>query len=184
MKRCNVPLLIVLMSFATAAVVIAAADRPADSGGGSWQDFRVLATRNIFVRDHSQFESGDRPRGRSRDSGDAGQPVLTGIGQRGSERAAFVEDPRSGNTLRLTAGQSLEGGRVVSVSLDALVYEHDGVVRNIEIGQNLSGSSTTLSATAATSQPDVTSEGGDSSASSTNSILERLRQRRLQETKP
>jgi hypothetical protein len=121
------------------------ATRPAVEKVEPWDTYRVLAQRNIFVKDRSRLSApprrssyGPRPVYASPAAGDPAW-ILTGIGQGAEDGQAFVEDPTTGTTVRTWAGQPLSGGQVVSVTLDGIEYEQKGVTRQIKVGQDLTG---------------------------------------------
>jgi hypothetical protein len=59
---------------------------------------------------------------------------------------AYVEDLNTGSTLRLSPGDTLGQGKVTAVALDAIAYEHDGKKTWIEIGSDLTGKMSAVSA--------------------------------------
>jgi hypothetical protein len=70
----------------------------------------------------------------------------------------------------LKEGDSIAGGIVRHIRFDALDYEVNGKITRVAIGQNLAGGDAVVAASATTQS---SAGGGD--------VLERLRQRRLQE---
>jgi hypothetical protein len=94
------------------------------------QEYAATLARNVFTRGTAK----------------AGGPVapeaglgLTGVVADDGKFTAFVEDLAAKRTLRLKAGDPLVGGRVKSVTEDALEYEAAGKVTRVQIGQNLLG---------------------------------------------
>jgi hypothetical protein len=146
----------------------APATRPAAGPAEPWDTYRVLAQRNIFVRDRSRLSTPPRSRGPSNRSvylptgpGDQAM-VLTGVGQGDEEGQAFVEDPATGTTYRTWAGQPLAAGRVAAVTLDGIEYEQRGVKRKIKVGQDLTGVEVAIAAPAPipAALPPVPAPGG------------------------
>ncbi|MCY2931855.1 MAG: hypothetical protein NTV86_20650 [Planctomycetota bacterium] len=195
MNRATWLLVTMVLAGAAAAAGLgtrAASDRPAGATEGSWDSYRVLATRNIFLRDRSR-PAPPRPSGgedvRSVGAASASNLVLTGIGQSGTIRVALLEDLRAETTVQAIAGEIIEGGCLVEVRMDGMVYERRGVTRQIGLGQDLSGqtmpgwaeaepaSQPASRSTLATSRP---SDGASGSAGLSD-IERRMRQRRARE---
>jgi len=154
----------------------------------SWDHYRVLSERNIFVR--------DRRRPRERKSA-PDQPtnvintdkyvVLTGIGQDGEEGIALIENTGSRETIRARTGEPIGKGRLVKITLDYIEYKCEGDVTRIEIGSSLVGSTASRMSTETTTstKPASPSDAGgsvDAPKTDTSAILERMRRRREQET--
>ncbi len=163
----------------------------------SWDKYRVVASRNIFLRDRSH-PAAVRPTG-NEDRQPAGQTgsslVLTGIGQSGALRMAVLEDPRAEKVVQAVAGEIIEGGCVIEVGMDGIVYERRGVTRRIALGQDLSGQSTlasgdsgattqpvTAGAAASASQPAASATGAPGApAAGLSEIEQRMKKRRARE---
>jgi len=185
MHRAILFLGLALLLAAGAAVAVT----PPGGRTASWDDYRLILTRNIFARDRSapsrDHAAVTPPAPRSTDH----QLVLTGVGVRGDVRAAFFEDSRTGETQQAAVGGTLDGGTLVSVSLDSVEYRCDGVTRRISVGESLAGVAVALSGPDATTRPataaspDAHAGPGDATDKSANDIVERMRQRRLQEQK-
>lgn len=156
----------------------------------SWDKYRVLTTRNIFLRDRSRPVSARPVASEDRKPADRAEPasglVLTGVGQSGSIRVAVLEDLRSEKILQAVAGESVDGGRVVEVGMDGIVYERRGATRRIGFGQDLSGqavsdlAATTQPATGAPGQPASQPAGGGAPAG-LSELERRMRERRARE---
>jgi len=119
----------------------------------TWESYRVLSERNIFMRYRSR-SSGNRP-----SPGFSARPpvataedylVLTGIVQQGEDCVAFIEDTRTGKTARLQPGDPLGRGRVTLITRDIVHYGCDGDLRRIEIGTNFAGAAISFAKPATT----------------------------------
>ena len=155
-----------------------------DASASSWDRYKVMGERNIFLRERS------RPRPKTEASPAPVRiversVVLTGVVRQGETYIAFLEDTRTGETSRLRAGGVVAEGRIVEIDFDGLVFEKDKKAARIGIGNSLDGASSSSSrevgssgaATGAVpSSPGLT-------ASDERAILERLRQRREKELK-
>lgn len=177
----------VLLGMLTTFAVSSTGEEPRRAA--SWDHYRVLSERNIFVRD----------RRRPRESQPASeQPagvintdeylVLTGIGQDGEEGIALIENTGSKETIRARTGDPIGKGRLVKITLDYIEYECEGDVTRIGIGSTLAGlaPSRVLPQTAASTQPAAAVDAGtpgEATGADTAAILERMRRRREQETK-
>jgi hypothetical protein len=152
--------------------------------------FDVLLKKSIFSRD------------RSRDSGPASTSPATGparvlspeqsVALRGvlcpdEEYVAFMENIQTGQISIVKAGDEIGRGRVAAITLDGLAYDAGGKVHQIRLGQDLTGE------TAATGGGSYTTPGSGGSTPGAaapappagdpaqQAVLERLRQKRLQE---
>ena len=178
--------LIVLAGLGGAAgLLTGAASAPArGTSEASWDKYKVLGTRNIFLRDRSRPAP---PRAAGKDDklapaeADSGL-VLTGTAQSGSIWVAVLEDLRGGTPVQAVAGEIIEGGRVVEVAMDGIVYERRGSLRRIAVGQNLSGQAVAeWSGSPATSQPATQPASGDGGTGGLSDIERRMRERRARE---
>ncbi|HUS46705.1 MAG TPA: hypothetical protein VM098_01190 [Phycisphaerae bacterium] len=132
-----------LWAAAIAGWVLAAGSAlPAETDAGdSWDRYRVLVERNMFLRNRRP----PRPPGQSggstvrlvRDSDR--DIILTGISRHDDEYVAFFENTATGLTSRIGTGQPVGKGRTRSITLDGVEYERDGAVTQIEVGRTLTG---------------------------------------------
>jgi len=155
----------------------------------SWDHYRVLSERNIFVRNRrrpSKRQSApDQP---ANVTNTDKYLVLTGIGYQSLEGVAFFEDTRSAKTIKIRTGDPVGNGRLVRITLDYAEYECKGNTIRIEIGSSLIGSTVSrMSTETATSTKPASPSGAGGSADTpktdSSAILERMRRRREQETK-
>jgi len=153
--------------------------------------YRVLVDRNIFARDRGRSWPPASTGGTYRPQfASQGRYVLTGVALHDDMAVAFVEDTTARTTGRYRVGDSLAAGKVRSILIDAIEYETNGAVVQVKLGATLAGGEATAlpaastpaqaSPAAATSSSAGTAAGLEGEAA----ILERLRQRRLKETKP
>jgi len=183
MRRQTPPLLLTLV-FASVAAGATPTSGPAVARNTSWDSYQIILTRNIFSRDRSTGRTAySRPAPRS----GRHYMVLTGVAMQGPDRVAFFEDNQTGEATVTWVGQALGNGTVVSVSLDSVEYRSGDLTRTIMVGESLSGPTDSLgSASAASGPADGTSEAdagpGGVRGGPADSVLERMRQRRLQET--
>jgi len=170
-----------------------AGSRPADATSGTPEmtsDLSILQNRSIFIKGR-QYDTGGRGFN-ERGNNDFAPPVrsepmpiFTGAGDANGTIVGVLEDSM-GNVQRIKVGDLLRQGRVTKITLDSMEYETGGRTVHVALGQDLSGmggsdssysgysssSSSTSTSTSSTTQP----------SGPANSVLERLRQRRLQET--
>ena len=159
---------------------------PAGPRPRSTSDYKLLVTRNIFARDRSTPSSSSPPTSFSPPTSSGATPtdedclVLKGTAGQGDRWLASFEDTRSSDTtIWVAPGQPIGPGKVVAVSIDGVQYRNGRTARTVRIGENLAGGVVELPSSAAasassqpTSEPDSGGEGD---------ILQKLRQRRLQE---
>ncbi len=178
----SIVLLIPLLAGAAVSKSPASAPASAPTSARATDDYRIIIDRNIFTRNRRAISRSTSiiRMGPATNMG----TVLTGVAIQADEPVAFFEDVRSGETTKLAVGQSIEGGQIVSISLDSVEFKSGGMTRTVNLGENLQGVSAVFAAppaaasvpapaTAATSQPAIDKNTAD--------VIERLRQRRLQE---
>ena len=118
---------------------------PAAGGAASWEKYRLLTERNIFVRDRRRPSTGRyAPRGPAEPINTDRYLVLTGTVNYGDEFIAFFEDTRAGKTVRARVGKTIGNGTLKAISLRGVEYERSGTVTKIAIGCTLTGSLATL----------------------------------------
>ena len=192
MPEVRVRVLAILVCAACAgSASVLRADSPAKTGAGvSFDEYRVIAEQNIYLKDRRQAT---RPPGRFasilRPEPPPPSPeeniVLTGIVRHGDEYVAFFEDRRSGATLRVRRGQVLLGGSVGTISLDFVEYIRSGQVARIDIGENLakraSGPAAAPTVAQQTEGETAVAPARPAASGDEASILEMLRKRRQQE---
>lgn len=191
----------ITIGLALASTINAIAQPAADStvkgqeSVGEVDRFDLLADRNIFLRDRRPSQVEWSTEGAMLDHATlepiaplpidpASYFVLRGVTIQGAERTAFIEDQRSGETRRFTAGDALGGGEIVAIDLDYITFRVVEDMRRIALGQRLTGK-TVQSDDMAVSMPDNGATTGDGEISPANdeqeSVLGRMRQRRLRE---
>jgi hypothetical protein len=163
------------------------ASSPAAGQPAAWEDYGLVLSRNIFSRDRSspsRVRSGFTPR----PTRPAEQSIsLTGVAFHGEAQVAFLEDSRTGRRIQAFVGDPVDNGTVVSITLDSLEYSSDGATRKVYLGETLTGVAATFGPPSASSQPapaattEPAGTPGDTADPAINSVLERMRQRRLQQ---
>ena len=158
----------------------------------SFENYRLIYQRNIFSR--------TRTAPSSRQSGTATRTetvvlslyVLRGVAVETQYRLAFIEDAVSGQSKRLTVGDSLLNGTITEIRPDGVVFTKDEQNRTIKVGQEFERIESVverLVETAATSSDPNMSEqaaGPARSAPATlpqdeDAILRQMMERRRQE---
>lgn len=104
--------------------------------------------------------------------------------------AALIENGNTGTTDRYYLGDTIAGGKVVNIGYDYVDFEIAGQIRHIEVGKNLEGGTQISRADALpTTMPSADGSGsatpvtGGITGGSVDSIAERMRQRRMAETR-
>lgn len=106
-----------------------------------WATFKVIVERNMFSRQRGAAER----RQRQTEERPVAVPDpesycrLRGIAQENGTFVAFVEDTRSGETLKLRQGDSVARGSIESLDLDSIVYRLEDRTITVAIGQDLLG---------------------------------------------
>ena len=185
-----------MLALAAGALVLPVVAAAQDRSGAMDRSFDVLTQKSIFSRDRS------RASGQSANAQTRPVRVLSpeqSVAFRGvlcpdEEYVAFVENVQTGQISVVKAGDELARGRVAAITLDALAYDADGKVRQIHLGQDLTGEIAAPSGGSYSTGTAGTIAGGSAGGAATSSappppvgdasqqaILERLRQKRLQE---
>lgn len=179
--------LLSLLILLVAGLSVVLASSEAD-GSDSWDRYRVLSDRNIFVRNRqsSQVIRPElQPTINPVDSADQ-YLVLTGIVQKGLETIAFIEDTRSRKTIKVAPGNQIGNGKLIKITLDNVEYECEGQIIRIGIGSTLMGSAVSRerTSTAVSSQQSVSADSSgstDQAEAASSDVLERMRERRERE---
>jgi hypothetical protein len=143
--------------------------------------YMVLLSRSMFVRGHMADPShvivpGSQRRDNTAPSllREETNLVFNGVTKTKTSIDALVEDTSTGGILTVRPGDAVARGKVGKITLDTLEYVNGSRVTVVHIGQNFTGTDGDVSSSPATSMP-------SSSGASPEDILERLRQKRLQE---
>ena len=160
---------------------------PARQVSRDFSRYGVLIDNNIFLRERGRSAGPSSPprepttRPATTAPSEEQSFALLGVVFEGDDFRAYFESLRDAAVVRVEPGDALARGRVVEMQPDAVAYESDGRVIWIEVGQDLTGSlSRSASATqpaGSATQPASTQASGDPA---TQSIEERMRQRRRQ----
>jgi hypothetical protein len=105
--------------------------------------------------------------------------VFNGASNANGQMVAFIENTSLNSIARFQVGDSVATGKITAITLDQLDYSVNGRVTHVLIGQNLFGVDTQV----LTTQAVVGNSGAATSgpAGGADSVLERLRLRRLKE---
>jgi hypothetical protein len=104
--------------------------------------------------------------------------VFNGASNANGQLVAFIENTSLNSIARFQVGDSVATGKIIAITLDQLDYSVNGRVTHVMLGQNLSGIDTQV----LTTQPVTGGPGATSGpAGGSDSVLERLRLRRLKE---
>ncbi len=163
----------------------AEAARPVKSKVATFDDYRIVFDRNIFLkdrttrRDRSYWHSPIRSTLPSQPA--TPQLVLTGVAIRDEVQVAFFENDQTGELVKAIVGDALQGGTVASISLDGVDFSLQGKTRKVAIGESLRGGGSVDMSSVRSSE--TTAGSGDGSGSN-DDILERMKKRRAKELKP
>ena len=180
---------IAMAALASAVVLTAAAARCREAGEdpGSWDRYKVIVERNIFLPERSR--AAQKPTAPVVQRRLQSEVFLAGVATRGDERVAILEDRRARTTSRLRVGDETPRGRITSITLDHIVCEKDQESCEVKVGARVESVSSEEAAgeEQAGSEADSTTEGenrarpSDETDGSSGDILERMRQRRQRE---
>ena len=155
-------------------------------------DYAVLNTRSFFVHGRLIEDRGSRdfgPRDPQAEGSRFSSPLrpeknllFNGSTRADGEWMALIEDTAAAKIIKVNVGDKLAQGKVSAITLTTLDYDAAGKIVRISLGQNLdgeaiAGSTTRPSEAGPTSGPSPAGGGGPLA-----DILERMRQKRLQES--
>jgi hypothetical protein len=158
----------------------------ADRGAGAMpQIYELVAMRDIFVKGQQMINPADsQPRDtapvlRNYGNGLQVQPtelVLTGVVKTDIGEVAFLENDQEQQVFRVQVGDVAGGGKISGISFDSIEFKDArGNVTHVSVGSNLAGGDVWgVSGGTPSTQPSSENPAVDS-------ILERMRKRRLQE---
>lgn len=168
-----------------------------------WEYYRPIVERNIFTRSSGRSSgsaSSNRPTRPSRPIASSSQAtwVLTGIVLQGSAPVAFFENSASHQTMQVMVGQEVGQSVVLRIEPEYVEVRLDQQSRQVALGETVDGSpvssgtgatgsifgSTTDSSDASSAdqtQTPATSEDGVTKPGDVDSVIERMRARRLRE---
>jgi len=140
-----------------AVIGLVSAASAATDKADSWDRFRVLVERNMFLRNRRLPRPPQVGRAAPPADSPERQVVLTGTALCGTEFVAFFEDIRTGKTLRARAGGAVGAGKLKAVTLNGVEYETGGKATKIEIGWSLIGEAASLPSRrlSTTAEPDL-----------------------------
>jgi hypothetical protein len=139
------------------------------------QDFEVLNLRNIFYKGYLPAP-GEEGRGASEyEIRHAPETmfIFNGVTITDGKPTAFLENTNEGTVVQVHVGDAVAKGKIVNIAIDNLDYEANGKVTRVQIAQNLAGGNGW--GTTASTEPSTTGSGA------ADAMLEKLRQKRLQE---
>jgi hypothetical protein len=150
----------------------------------SWDRYKVIVERSIFLRDRTPRSERVRQAPVYRPERDI---VLAGIVEQDGVRFALLENLKSGSVTRVRAGDAVAQGVVERMDIDAIYYRSGGEPVRVALGQNLDGASASrLSSVLAEAAAEMV-EGAPvakpaaATGPAEGAVIERLRQRRQSE---
>lgn len=168
----------------------------------SLEDYSILAERNIFSRNRGKKKEAASAIVHTPEVKPVPPPpppkptekvILVGIVKRGDESVAFFEREQSKKSDSAKPGDAFAEGQIAAITATFVEFKKDGKTLRIEIGEHLIGllpegvtpapGTSTDGEEKANETPATQSKEIPKSTGPVNPILERLRQRRLQELK-
>ena len=128
---------------AVLAVLAAAGGRPLPGQEArTWDRYRILVDRNMFLRDRSRARPVAAPRTAEAPPAPADSDqrlVLRGVARRDGVHVAFFENTRAETLVNVRAGDAIGQGRAKAIRIEGVEYERGGKVRTVLIGTTLAG---------------------------------------------
>lgn len=166
----------------------------------SLSDYKELLNRNLFSREQRKRKSEstreaepDRDTANEREAQreiehakeTGGQAeadiVLMGIVDKDGVTLAFLEDRRAGKTLTVKSGDTLAGGKVGKITLNALEFVVGEKTASIAFGSNLQGGVSIAKPLDTSSAGNAAKGGAVAPVDPTESILEKMKRKRQAE---
>lgn len=115
-----------------------AADEDTKEEPATWNDYKIVAERNIFNR----YRTGEVTTSRQQQVQVASEQsyyTLRGITRQSDGYISFIEDSRTANVSRFKKGDTVAEGKISAITMDDIAYEYGEKTLEIEIGMNLEG---------------------------------------------
>jgi hypothetical protein len=108
--------------------------------------YAILIERNIFSRNRPQryvplYTDPNRDRGEKKivPQSEETSYVLTGVIREDGKYAAFIENSRTGTTIKAKVGDPVARGKITAIHLDGVTYEMEGKSLALQVGKTLAG---------------------------------------------
>jgi hypothetical protein len=165
--------------------------------GLSWEDYKIISTRNIFSRNRmpanipSFTESRPIP---EREVKEETYLILRGITKKAGQFNAFFEDSRTNRIKQILKGEDIGNGKITDITIDFVTYKLGDNTIKVKTGMSLEGQAAGMMPARSSgfgfpSQQNFTnvSSGPQTDVKTTpqsedsNAILQRLKERRKKE---
>ena len=141
MKHIYLTLLLILIVFHVGFLSRLMADDESTSKQFDYATYKVIFEKNMFSKDRRTPQDRVRPVERRRTVVLA-LYVLRGIAYDGSVKTAFIEEEVSGSGQTVGIGDSFLDGIITDITATYVVYDKNGEVINVAIGQEFGSSRT------------------------------------------
>jgi len=115
-----------------------AADEETKEEKATWNDYKIIAEKNIFNR----YRSGAVTTMRQQQvmvASEQSYYTLRGITRQSDGYISFIEDARTAKVTRFKKGDAVAQGKVSAITMDDITYEYGDKALEIEVGMNLEG---------------------------------------------
>jgi hypothetical protein len=182
--------LIIVFLMLVGGVPFAADDQPAAKN--TYEKYKVIYERNVFSKDRlppQQFQSNSR---QARTITVLSIYVLRGIAAEAgrAHKFAFVEEQISGESRMAGIGTRILGGHIKEIQLNYVLFEEDGKMRKIRVGEEFGKATSTVMADVtkpadanelAIDAPPKAEKADKSLPADSNDLLKKLMERRKRE---
>jgi hypothetical protein len=111
----------------------------------SWDDYNVIAERNIFSRNRTRTVMLTEAQRQIVIVPERRYHTLRGITKESDSYISFIEDSRTSGVNRYRKGDSVAEGKITEITLDNISFKNGGKTLKVEIGMNLEGQASTES---------------------------------------
>lgn len=181
-------------------LLLTAANTPGDENSKamlSWQDYKIISTRNIFSRNRLPANNSALSRSRQipeREQKAESYLILRGITQKADHLVAFIEDSRTNRIKQIHEGEKIGNGKITDITIDFVTYKVKDSDIKVKTGMSMGGQDAGMTRINASGSGrpqqqkfmDISSDlKTDKPAAQqdedTNAILQRLKERRKKE---
>jgi len=180
----SIKIIIVVLLMLSGGVSFSAEDR-----SSGYDKYKVIYEQNMFSKNRRPPQQ-ERRRRQVETTKVMSIYVLRGIAAEAgrANKVAFVEEQISGQSQTVNIGATILNGQIKDIQMNYVLFEEDGKIRKIGIGQEFGTTSTTV-VTEVEGSPDeidTTSESteektDDSSSTDDDDMLKKLMERRKRE---
>ncbi len=127
--------ILIILIFVMAGVSRSFSADETEVNNKTYSSYKVIYERNIFSKDRLPPRELRRSDSKTqRTTRVLSIYVLRGIAADSQQKAAFIEEQISGESMNAKLGTELLGGRITDIKYSYIIFEKDGRARKVKIG--------------------------------------------------